>query len=207
MDVLRFPPIDQPTLSADHVPATGQLVQPIVVKGVPIRVFSAATAARLSDEPIDFSGYNAAHVEVIVSGILPSATVSLEGDASGGLQTIALPDPNASQALITANTAFDCLVGAAFVRVRLADVSGTFTADQGFSVIVTPFAAGGQPQIDARLRVGAGTVSTSNPIPISDVGSTSTNNTIELRAVLDEILVELRQIRRGMELLTEEALE
>ena len=126
------------------------------IKGDPVRLFSRQTANALSDSAVDLRQFNAAHVVVLVTGTTPSATVSLEGAEEEGGNYIALPGPNASQT-VTANVAFDVMVGSAFAKVRIASISGTFASGQGYTVIVTPYRAGGQANIQVVAALPTGT--------------------------------------------------
>lgn len=114
-----------------------------LIKGQPVRVFEGQASNGLSapDRAVDCRGYNAVHVLAIPSGTTPTATLTLEGgeergDATGGT----LPAAAATQSLAGTVLRFDCPVGAAWVRPRLASISGTGAA---YTVIVTPFVMAG----------------------------------------------------------------
>jgi hypothetical protein len=125
--------------------------EPLRLKGKPVRVFVNQAYNALSDIAVDCRNANAVHVVVLVSGTTPSATISVEGSDEGGANYIALPDPNASQSAVTAAKAFDVIVGSAWVKVRIASISGTFALGQGFTVIVTPYVAPSITESDGRL--------------------------------------------------------
>lgn len=118
-----------------------------VVKGLPVRLFENRSAAGLSDRAVDCRGANAILVSVFVTGDTPSADITVEGSDAEGGSYLQLPDPNASQTGVTASKTFDVVVGAAFVKVRLSNVSGTFGAGRGFTVIVTPYISPGQSNV------------------------------------------------------------
>lgn len=124
--------------------------EPERLKGKPWRVFSAQSIAALSDMTIDCQGYNALNVQVYVTGTSPSATVSVEG-SDGGAGYMALSDVNAKQHTVTAARSFDVQIGSAFAKIRLADLAGTFGANQGYTVVCTPFVMPAQDQPIGRL--------------------------------------------------------
>lgn len=117
-------------------------VEPTRYKGEPVTLFEAQALNALSDKAADISLFNAVHVDVIATGASPSATISLEGSSAAGGTYIPLPDPNSSKAAVTANTSFDVLVGSAFIKARVASISGTYGVGQGFTIVVTPFIVG-----------------------------------------------------------------
>lgn len=123
-----------------------------IVKGEAVTVFRNQTAAALSDKVIDVTQFNAVSVQVFVSGTNPSATVSLEGAPEQGANYLALADGNASQAAVTSSQTFDAEVPSAYLKVRLADVSGTFGKGQGFTVIVTPYISPGASRVTAVVQ-------------------------------------------------------
>lgn len=117
------------------------------IKGEPKRLFDPAAglggaANALSDFAVDMRHYNAAHVDIIVTGSSPSATISVEGSTEEGGFSQTLSDVEATKAGLTASKSFDVLVGAAWLRVRIAAISGTYGAGQGFTVTITPFVTG-----------------------------------------------------------------
>ena len=114
-------------------------LEPRSYKGESVRVFSGQSVDALSDKVVDVWGYNAVCVLVLVSGTTPSAVFSIEGATSAGGVYVLLP--STTQAAITANAAFNATVGAEFIKVRLASISGTFGSGQGFIVIVIPYIA------------------------------------------------------------------
>lgn len=146
------------------------------IKGQPIRVFDRQATARLSDVAVDCQQFNAVNVEVTVSGTNPSATLILRGaSAQGNAIFLPLSDPNAIQT-ITANVSFDCVVGTAWLRAELADVSGTYAAGQGYTVTITPYVSPGQTRVTVTVGTepsGDGTYATSTASGV-DVGTTST---------------------------------
>lgn len=117
------------------------------VKGAPIRLFSHRSANGASDKAVDCRGYNAVLVEVYVTGAIPSATLTVQGASAEGGTYLTLPDPNATQAAVAASKSFDVVVGAAFVKVAISSISGTFGEGRGYTVIVTPYISPGQSNI------------------------------------------------------------
>lgn len=121
------------------------------VKGVPTRVFANQAVDALSDVPVDCRGYNAASVQVEVNGVNPSATITVEGAAERGSNYYPLPDPNAAQANVTSARIFDVVVGSAWLKVRLANIVGTFGPNRGYTVTVTPYVSPGQARVDVSV--------------------------------------------------------
>ena len=111
-------------------------LQPL--KGLPQRIFSTQGANATSDEKIDCRGFNRLHVDVIVTGTTPSATITVMS-LVGGTPLAAVPDSNGTQAAVTASTGFDCIVGAEEVTIRISSISGTFPSGQGYTIIATPY--------------------------------------------------------------------
>lgn len=120
--------------------APGYTDAPSPVKGAPLRVFSQQSLARLSDDSVDVRAFNAVNVEVLVTGTNPSGVISVEGGPEKGGDYLPLDDPEASQT-VTVSTSFDVIVGTTWAKIRLADVSGTFGNNQGFTVTVTAYLA------------------------------------------------------------------
>ncbi len=116
-----------------------EALEPRSYKGEAVRILSGQSVDVLSDKVVDVRGYNAVHVQVIVSGATPSSIISIEGSIGSGGTYILLP--NTTQSAITANTSFNATVGAEFIKVRMASTSGTFLAGQGFTIIVIPYIA------------------------------------------------------------------
>lgn len=142
------------------------------IKGEPTRVFSAQGLNALSDVSVDCRGYNAVNVTVIVTGAGAQATLSLEGATEAGSSFAPLADPNASRR-ITQTTAFDCPVGTAWVKVRIADITGTFAYGVGFSVIVTPYFSSGAmdvPPVLLTLAASAARTAGGNGASVGPVG-------------------------------------
>ncbi|TAK33523.1 MAG: hypothetical protein EPO21_13180 [Chloroflexota bacterium] len=113
------------------------------IKGDPVRFFEREVAARLSDKALDARSYNAVSFEVQVSGGSPSADITIEsGPAEGGSYLLVM-DPRGTQPGVTNSRIFDVLIGGAWVKVRLANVTGAIT------VIGTPYVAPGPTSIMA----------------------------------------------------------
>ncbi len=121
----------------DAVKALSLEQQPI--KGKPVTVFQAWQANGLSDVYVDCRNANRVNFQIFVTGTTPSATISIEAAAESGSNYIAIQDTNGSQASVTANDSFNAIVGEAWVKVRIASISGTFAYGQGFTVVVTPY--------------------------------------------------------------------
>lgn len=147
-----------------------------VVKGASVRMWDRPQAtAVLSDKAVDCSLFNAASVEVIVTGMNPSATLTVKGASAQGGNFLALPDPNATQ-MITSNTIFDVVVGQQWLKVELSNISGTFGNGQGFMVIVTPYNSPGQTRLNVTVGTepsGSGEYTTATSTTIN-VATTST---------------------------------
>lgn len=133
-----------------------RVAQP-TIKGQTITALANAAAAGVSN-PIPMDKYNAAYVQVLVSGTSPTGTITIEGLGGGDFQT--LGDSNASKAII-ANTAYEVVVGAPEIRVRLANVTGTAPT---FTVFITPFVSPGSTNLNiaaassVELAAGSATV-------------------------------------------------
>ncbi len=98
-----------------------------------------------SSYAIDCRGYNAVSVRVLVQGA-PGATIAVHGGASpGDAQYELLPDPNAAQHAVNADTIFDVVVGQGWVRISVA--GGTFGVGAGYVIEVTPYNAAGQTSL------------------------------------------------------------
>lgn len=117
----------------------------LYVKGQAVRVFNNQALNALSDVPVDCREANALTLEIQVSGTGASATVSIEGAPEAGGPYLPLFDPNASKT-VTTRTSFDCIVGTAWAKVRIADIVGSYV-NQGFSVIATPYVSPGQSNL------------------------------------------------------------
>ncbi len=136
-------------------------VQP-VCKGSPTRCFVHESFAHLSDIPCDMRHFNAVHVDVLVTGATPSATLTIEGSDESGGQYRILPDGRATKASITADTSFDLPVGTAWGKPRLASITGTFGTGLGFTVILTPFLSAGT------MEPNFGSIALSDALPAGD---------------------------------------
>jgi len=122
-----------------------------IIKGEPTTLFDGRTYAGDSDSWADVRQFNAVHVEVLVDGTNPSATVAIIGSrASGGIY-YPLPDPNSTKT-ITSNSSFDVVVGSHFVRARISSISGT---NASFTVTVTPYRMPSQPNVDATTSLAS----------------------------------------------------
>lgn len=113
-------------------------LRPQPLKGDRLLVLDHVAATLQSAYVLDCRGYNAVRVEVYATGANPSATVAVTGSEAEGPPFLALPDPNATK-VVTADTAFDVLVSARYVRAEITQyTSGIFT------VYLTPYRAAGQ---------------------------------------------------------------
>lgn len=174
------------------------------IKGAPLRIFGLTprSANGLSDLALDCRLANAVHVEVYVSGATPSATITIEGASESGGNFQTLPDPNATQAAVATDDSFDVNVGSAWVRVRIASISGTFTAGQGYIVIVTPYVAAGQNQINVTntasqnlAQYNGSTVGAGNAVHVQ--AGTAATWDVSDRAARDNGLVRVSQATPG----------
>jgi len=122
-------------------------VQTPCIKGEAVLMWDVPAAANgLSEYAVDCRRYNALHVHVIVTGTTPSATISVEGSPGEGGNYVALADPNASRVAVSTETAFDVMIGAAWARIRIAAISGTYGLGLGYTIRCTPYVAAGQPR-------------------------------------------------------------
>ena len=133
-------PIEAPPQAEEKPPEKVEVISaPLpVFKGHPVRVFSNESVNKISDVKVDCRNFNRVHFDVVVSGTTPSATITILGFL-GGRPFVALPDSNATQAAVTTNDSFECIVGCEEITVEISSISGTFGAQQGFTVIVTPY--------------------------------------------------------------------
>lgn len=149
------------------------------IKGLPVRVFSNQQANALSDVAVDCRGYNAVNVAVYVGGSA-SATISVEGSSEEGGNYLSLSDPNATQTGVSASESFDCIVGTAWVKVRLsAYASGSFT------IVVTPYQSPGMSQVQITntaaqnlAQYGGVAVGPGNPIDVHESESVTGSETV-----------------------------
>lgn len=130
----------------------GQLVAAVSYKGIPQAAFQVPVAqAATSTSYVDCRGYNAVHVEAYVNASAASFDLYIEGSNSSSGVYLSASDPSGTRTGVTSSVAFNVLVGAAFVRARVANVSGTFAAGQGVQVWLTPYIAGGTNTINAAV--------------------------------------------------------
>jgi len=135
------------------------------IKGRSVYLLNAQGRNGRSTEKLDMRQFNAAHIDVFVSGATPSASVLVNGSNEAGGTYNLLPDPNAAQRAVVENLSFDVACGAAWLEVEIADISGTFGAGTGYTVLVTPYVAPvSEVAIGAvragKLRAGAYTYTT-----------------------------------------------
>lgn len=190
------------------------LPQVLQAKGEQRAAFVAQQTNGISQVSVDVRHYNAVHVEVLITGIgsgnSPSATVRVLGlFAEGRGQRFPLPDAN-SVKVITGTDAFDCLVGANWITVEIADLRGVFSEGQGVTVYVTPYVAAGQSNVTAYLAddmslagqfaIDQTLPGTSNAVVVTSVGSSPTD-------LFEQMARDLAAVRLGMEILCNERLE
>lgn len=116
------------------------------LKGQAVQVFSGQKTNALGDTAVDCTGYNAVSIQAFVRGSSPSADLSLEGAPSSPGPYVPISTVNVKTGL-DASAIFDVLVGASWIKVRLANMSGSFDAG-GFEIKVTPFKTQG-PRLKA----------------------------------------------------------
>lgn len=151
-------------------PATEQKEQkaqtePTRIKLDPVRVFNKQQQNYLSDKSVDCRNANAVNVAVIVNGTNPSATILVEGSQESGGNYILLDDPKASRT-VTANTNWNVMVGTAWTKIRIANISGTFASGEGFTIIVTPFVAAGPVSTTLYNSAGTELGTSTTPLPV-----------------------------------------
>lgn len=125
----------------------------LVYKGDPVRMFDRQQANALSDVAADCRRCNALHIDILVAGTTPSATISVEGASERGALYLPLPRP-AVLGDVSANASFDVIVGTAWAKVRVANISGTGAS---FTVIATPFIAPDQTRDHPSIYNATGT--------------------------------------------------
>lgn len=153
-------------------------------KGRPVQAFQVPTSvASTSTNLVDVQAYNAIHIDAYVLATSCSFDLIIEGSnsASGVYMTVA--DSSAVKAGITANTTYNVLVGAAFARARIANVSGTFLPNQGIQVYLTPYIAGGTNTINTvnyanenLVSVNGSTISLGQTVAASSLPVTIASN-------------------------------
>ena len=136
-------------------------------KGTPVQTFAEPVSrAATSTRYVDCSRFNAIHIDCYVNATGASFDLIIEGSNSASGVFLPLSDPSATRAGITGSLTFNVLVGAAYARARIANVSGTFASGQGIQVFATAYIAGGTNTIN--------TVSLANENLVQVSGSTIT---------------------------------
>jgi hypothetical protein len=155
------------------------------LKGEPFTVFRNQTVDATSDVTFEIRDFNAMVIKVLVSGKgaggvgLPSADVMLVDSETPAGIFLDCTDPQGQQLAIHASQQSTTICGAHFARIKLANVTGQFAQGEGYTVIVWPFVAAGQPRVEvANLTLGslnaniaqiAGAgVGPANPMPTQD---------------------------------------
>jgi len=135
--------------SRRHIAAAGEASAEAAgfIKGDPVRLLENAQLAGLSATALKVTEHNAASIEVYVSGAGAQADISIEGSPAEGGEYLPLFDPNASKPAITSNQIFDVIAGPAWIKARLANVSGSFGGGQGFTIVATPYISPGPTSI------------------------------------------------------------
>ncbi len=123
------------------------------VKSLPVKVCENWTQNALLDLAIDCGEANAVEVDVFVNGVNPSVTITVKGSSAQGGNYLTLPDTNATQTAVTANKAFDCVVGSRWIQIDLSAISGTFGVGSGFTIFVTPYFSPGSARVAASIVV------------------------------------------------------
>lgn len=151
-------------------------------KGIPQAAFPTPVAqAVASTSYVDCRGYNAVHVEAYVNAAGASFDLYIEGSNALSGIFLASADPTGTKTGITSSVAFNVLVGAAYVRARVANVTGTFSLGQGVQVWMTPYVAGGTNTVNlsaaanqnltqvngATISLGQTTMASSLPVVIA----------------------------------------
>lgn len=161
---------------------SGQMVAAVSYKGIPQAAFQVPVGqASSSTNYVDCRGYNAVHVEAYVNASAASFDLYIEGTNSLSGVFFTSVDPAGTRTGVTSNVAFNVLVGASYVRARVANVTGTFSAGQGVQVWITPYIAGGTNTINlsatasqnlaqvngATISLGQTTMASSLPVVIA----------------------------------------
>lgn len=121
-------------------------------KGSPVMVFERQQLAALSSQGTATGQmYNAIEVQVLVSGTTPSATVRLLGGPTPGGPMLPLSDSESTQTGVTGNLLFNSVVGAPYVFVSLSQVTGTYAAGEGWTVILTPYLSPGSGKLSLKM--------------------------------------------------------
>lgn len=134
-------------------------------KGSPVPAFQVPVSrAVTSTSYVDVGQYNAVHIDCYINATGASFDLIIEGSNSASGVYLPIADPNSTRSGITSSLSYNVLVGAAFARARIANVSGTFANGQGIQVFLTGFIAGGTNTIN--------TVSLANENLVSVSGAT-----------------------------------
>jgi hypothetical protein len=167
------------------------MVAAVSYKGIPQAAFAVPVGqAATSTSYVDCRGYNAVYVEAYVNASAASFDLLIEGTNSVSGVFFSSVDPAGTRTGVTSNVAFNVLVGASYVRARVANVSGTFTAGQGVQVWITPYVAGGTNTINlsatasqnlsqvggATITLGQTTMASSLPVVIASNQSALASN-------------------------------
>lgn len=183
---------------------------PLTYKGLPTPAFQVPVAqASSSSTIVDLRSYNAVHVDAYMNASSASFDIIIEGSNSQSGVFITMPDPNAVKTGVTSNTTFNVLAGAAFVRARVTNVSGTFAVGQGIQIYLTPYVAAGNTNVNisnvanqnlsqvngSAFSLGQALASASLPVVVAGTG-TATTTAIPV-AVATTTLLAANSARRG----------
>ena len=189
---------------------TSSVQTPLTYKGLPTPAFQVPVAQASSSSTIlDLRLYNAVHVDAYVNATSASFDIIIEGSNSQSGVFITMPDPNAIKTGVTANTTFNVLAGAAFVRARVANVTGTFAVGQGVQIYLTPYVAAGNTNVNisnvanqnlsqvngSPISLGQALASASLPVVVAGTG-TATTTVVAVAAATTTVLAS-NTARRG----------
>lgn len=111
------------------------------VKSLPVRVFGNRTSNGRSDKAVFCGDATAVNIACIVGGS-GSATVAVLGASEEGGNYVQLSGDNVVMDRVSEDSSWDVLVGTAWVRIEISNVSGT----PNFTIVVTPWRSPAQPK-------------------------------------------------------------
>lgn len=130
----------------------GMVTPTTFVKGAPVRLFNAETGTGLSTNAVDCRNANGLSISVIITGTITTLVFFVQGAVEFGGPYLTLPDPRATQALLTSSTMIDTIIGANWAKVLLFTNSGTYSPGQGITMVATPYLSPSNPSAGVSIQ-------------------------------------------------------